>query len=99
MRVAQARLMIADGRRLSTVLADLGVNPGRAQTANAERSPRAYCERRVLIDVQPNGDFTVYSDPEVQVLCCCAHVPEDQLVQVCRRPIPENWLGEPVGHC
>ena len=57
--------------------------------------PSAY---RVLIDVQPDGAFTVYSDADVQVLCRCAHVPEDQLVQVAHRPIPEEWLDVPIGH-
>ena len=53
---------------------------------------------RVLIDVQPNGAFTVYSEADVQVICRCAHVPEDELVQVRTRPIPEEWLDGPIGH-
>ena len=70
-----------------------GCSAGRAQPPSLMRA-----QYRVLIDVQPNGAFTVYSDADVQVLCRCAHLPEDQLVQVHTRPIPEAWLDEPIGH-
>lgn len=62
MSVAQGRLMIGDSRRLSVVLVDLGVNPGRGQSAVGEPQPSVLTAQRVVIDIQPNGDFTVYSD-------------------------------------
>ena len=66
------------------MLADLGVNAGRKQREHAPPVPadgslNAYCARRVIIDVQANGEFTIYSDPDVQVICHCAHIPEEAL--------------------
>ena len=53
---------------------------------------------RVVIDVHADGGFTVYSDSDVQVICRCAHAPEDELVQISHRPIPEEWLDLPIGY-
>ena len=36
--------------------------------------------------------------PDVQVTCRCAHIPEDEIVQISRRPIREEWLDMPLGH-
>ena len=69
---AEHRLRPGDPR--AARLAGLGVNVGRMQR---EDSPATLVEAsayRVLIDVQPNGAFTVYSDADVQVICRCAHV-------------------------
>ena len=52
---------------------------------------------RVIIDMQPDGGFAIYADPDVQVICRCAHHPEDRLVRVDQHPIPEHWPDGPVG--
>ena len=75
-------------------LADLGVNAGRQQRRGGQS---AYYGHRVIIDIQRNGCFTVYADPDVQVICRCAHIPDDELVQVDQDPIPEDWFDGPVG--
>ena len=48
--------------------------------------------------VHANGDFTIYSDPDVQVICRCTQAREDELVQISHRPIPEEWLDLPIGY-
>jgi hypothetical protein len=53
---------------------------------------------RVVIDFAPNGDFFVYSDANVEVICRHAHVPEDELYRYGHYPIPEEWLRDkPMG--
>jgi hypothetical protein len=103
MSAAQGRPVTFGDRRTRTALPDLGVNVGRAQREHAPLpqgagSLSAYRERRVIIDVQTNGEFTVYSDPDVQAICRCAHIPEDEFVRIDHRKIPEEWLEVPVGH-
>jgi hypothetical protein len=51
---------------------------------------------RVVIDMQPDGDFLVYSDPEVEVICRCAGSLDD-LYRLNHYAIPEGWLGKRVG--
>ena len=61
-------------------LAELGVNVGRIQRGEIAATVGDPSACRVLIDVQPDGAFTVHSDADVQVLCRCAHLPDDRLV-------------------
>ena len=83
-------------RPLGAALAALGVNVGRMQgEARPAAEARAY---RVLVDVGRDGAFAVYSDPEVEVICRCADVPDDELVRVSPAPIPEEWLIAPIGY-
>ena len=49
---------------------------------------------RVVIDFRPNGDFSIYSDPEIEVICRSAHTPEDALYRYGSHPIPEEWLRD-----
>ena len=51
-------------------------------------------EHRVVIDAQPNGDYHVYSDPDVEVIVRCPHVSPDELYRYGHRPIPEEWLRD-----
>jgi hypothetical protein len=54
---------------------------------------------RVLIDFEANGNFFIYSDPGVEVICRHAHCPEDELYLYGHHPIREEWLqGKPVGY-
>jgi hypothetical protein len=78
-------------------LVDLGVNLGRAQRDGDHDNSAHSFVACVVIDVHPTGGFTVYADRDVQVLCRCAHIPEDDLVRVNHRAIPEQWLTSPVG--
>ena len=51
-----------------------------------------------MIDFKKNGDFFIYSDPEVEVICREEHTPEDELYRYGTYPIPEEWLsGKPFG--
>ena len=53
---------------------------------------------RVVIDTRANGDFFIYSDPEVEVIVRNAHIPADELCRHGRYPIPEEWLRDkPIG--
>ena len=81
-----------------TDLAALGVNVGRMQRQDEPALAAETSAYRVVIDVHADGDFTVYSDPDVQVIYRCEHVPEDELVQISHRPIPEDWLDLPIGY-
>ena len=55
-------------------------------------------KQRVVIDFKENGDFFIYSDPEVEVICREEHKPEDELYRYGSHPIPEEWLsGKPFG--
>jgi hypothetical protein len=55
-------------------------------------------KQRVIIDCQPSGFFGVYADPEVEVICRSAHLPDDELYRYGHKPIAEEWLiGKPVG--
>ena len=85
-------------RPLRAGLIDLGVNAGRMQREDGPAIAAEAAAYRVVIDVHANGDFTVYSDLEVQVIYRCAQAPEDELVQVSHRPIPEEWLDRPIGY-
>ena len=49
-------------------------------------------KQRVVIDFKENGDFFIYSDPEVEVICRSGHAPEDELYRYGSHPIPEEWL-------
>ena len=54
---------------------------------------------RVVIDTKANGDFFIFSDPGVEVICRAAHVPEDELFAYDRHPIPAGWLRDkPIGY-
>jgi hypothetical protein len=56
-------------------------------------------KQRVVIDFEANGDFFIYSDPEVEVICRHAHCTDDELYRYGHHPIPEQWLqGKPVGY-
>ena len=81
-----------------TDLAALGVNVGRLQRSDEPAIAAEGSTYRVVIDVHADGGFTVYSDPDVQVICRCAEVPEDELAQVSHRPILEGWLDRPIGY-
>jgi len=53
---------------------------------------------RVVINFKKNGDFFIYSDPAVEVLCRETHLPGDELYRYGTYPIPEEWLhNKPVG--
>ncbi len=78
--------------------ADLGVNVGRMQREDDPGLAVEASAHRVIIDVRANGDFAVYCDRAVHVICRCAHLPEDELVRISHRPIPEDWLNGPIGH-
>ena len=55
-------------------------------------------KQRVVIDFKENGDFFIYSDPEVEVICRQVHLPEDGLYRYGTYPIPEEWLSDkPIG--
>ena len=55
-------------------------------------------KQRVVIDFKENGDFFIYSDPEVEVICRQVHPPGDELYRYGTYPIPEEWLRDkPVG--
>ena len=55
-------------------------------------------KQRVVIDFKENGDFTIYSDPLIEVICRSAHAPEDELYRYGTYPIPEEWLTDkPIG--
>ena len=86
------------GRPQRTKLVDLGVNVGRMQSQDEPAIHAEPSACRVVIDVHANGDFTVYSDADVQVIYRCAQAREDELVQISHRPIPEEWLDRPIGY-
>ena len=92
MSAEQDRPPSPGGRPQRTDLVDLGVNVGRMQRQDEPAIAAETSAYRVVIDVHADGDFTVYSDPDVQVIYRCAHALEDELVQVSHRPIPEEWL-------
>ncbi len=77
--------------------AALGVNPGRLQRADTSGPGSETRPYRVVIDVRADGGFKVHSDPEVEVICRCAHLPEDDLVRMDCPVIPERWLSGPIG--
>jgi hypothetical protein len=53
---------------------------------------------RVVVDFRPNGDFIIYSDQGVEVICRNAHLPADELYRYGSKPIPEAWLADkPIG--
>ena len=55
-------------------------------------------QKRVVIDFQKNGNFTIYSDPQIEVICRSAHTPENELYRYGSHPIPEEWLeGKRLG--
>lgn len=83
---------------MSASLPNLAVNIGRMQRRDDATPAVETCAYRVVIDVLENGGFVVHSDPDVEVICRCAHLPEDELVRVGRRPIPDAWLEGPVGN-
>ena len=47
---------------------------------------------RVVFNFKENGDFFIYSDPEVEVICRQVHPPGDELYRYGPHPIPEEWL-------
>ena len=53
---------------------------------------------RIVVDFKANGDFFIYSDPEVEVICRSADAPDDKLYRYGHYPIPGEWLGgKPIG--
>jgi hypothetical protein len=88
----------AGDRPQVTDLASLGVNLGRMHRQDEPAIAAEAAAYRVVIDVHVDGDFTVYSDLDVQVICRCAHIAEDEMVQIGHRPIPERWLTRTVGY-
>ena len=47
-----------------------------------------------MINFKENGDFFIYSDPEVEVICRQVHPPGDELYRYGTYPIPEEWLSD-----
>jgi hypothetical protein len=53
---------------------------------------------RVVIDFEANGDFVIYFDQGVEVICRHAHCPDDELYRYGHFPIPAEWLeGKRIG--
>ncbi|WP_162784721.1 hypothetical protein [Paracoccus suum] len=53
---------------------------------------------RVAINVNIGGDFEVFADEGVEVICVCDFAEDDRLYRASPRPIPEGMLDGPIGH-
>jgi hypothetical protein len=51
-------------------------------------------KQRVVIDFEKNGNFSIYSDPEVEVICREEHMPDEGLYRFGTYAIPEDWLRD-----
>jgi len=49
-------------------------------------------KQRVVIDFKKNGNFFIYSDPEVEVICREEHMPDEGLYRFGTYAIAEDWL-------
>ncbi len=96
-------------RKVSGEIAD-GLRPGADTALFCLRMRIGHCRPQVHAPVpftlqgltmlrRSIGVVTWCAAPHAQqVICRCAHVPEDELVQVSHSPIPERWLSRTIGY-